>query len=597
MLPPSGLSYIFRLPLFTSSAESTALSYSQLPATELLVLLSFLFLLNVVRLVGDYVLHAGIIAEIILGSVYGTPLAAILPEAWETTFTALGYLGLIGLVFEGGLSTDLPALLANIPLSISCATLGVALPIAFSFALLQAGFGCQPLEAFAAGSALASTSLGTTLMALNSVSPKEGQQQQGISQTSQCLIFTNGALHNVTSSPGRSLQRSRIGTVLISAAVIDDVIGLVLASLVPVLSATAKPNEKKSHSALPWTILRPILSSVLMALVTAVTARFVLRPAFWFRDIGERWCAPARPGKPWGFKRRSLDNPREATRHGIGTRGHADAVQLTFAVLSISAFSAIAFYTGSSVLYGAYLAGLTLTYIVQPPEGSSDDTKQSRTNALSFEKMYSRTITPLQDHLLAPLFFASIGFSIPFRALWRPVILWRGIVYSILMCIAKLATGLPVLCWSLWSTSRRTRLARENCSPAQLPSVPDPCHSTGSASSTTQDVVEMTIRSNHTLPRDRGATMHDLRGTSAPSSPALLSHLAPALFLGIAMVARGEIGLLVVQVAHDPQSSLLGDDTYLIAVWSILLCTLVGPIGVGIVVRRWGKWLQRGIWG
>ncbi|KAI0755464.1 hypothetical protein BC629DRAFT_1684279 [Irpex lacteus] len=600
MLPPSGLSYIFRLPVFTSSVESTALSYSQLPATELLVLLSFVFLLNVVRLVADYVLHAGIIAEIILGSVYGTPLGAILPEAWETTFTALGYLGLIGLVFEGGLSTDLPALLANLPLSMSCATLGVALPIAFSFALLQAGFGCRPLEAFAAGSALASTSLGTTLMALNSVSPKEGQQQ-GISQTNAATGSQKKEQNEIeiTAPPVRSPQRSRIGTVLISAAVIDDVIGLVLASLVPVLSATAKPNEQKSHSALLWAIIRPIFSSVLMALVTAVTARFVLRPAFWFRDIGERWCAPAKPGKPWGFKRRSLDSPRETTRHGFGTRGHAlaDAVQLTFAVLSISAFSAIAFYTGSSVLYGAYLAGLTLTYIAQPPEGSSDDTKQSRINALSFEKMYSRTVTPLQDHLLAPLFFASIGFSIPFRALWRPAILWRGVVYSILMCIAKLATGLPVLCWSLWSTSRRIRLARENCSPAQVPFVPDPCLSTGSASATPQDVVERAIRSNNTLARDRYATIHDSRGASLSSSPSLLSHFAPALFLGIAMVSRGEIGLLVVQIAHDPQSSLLGDDTYLIAVWSILLCTLVGPIGVGIVVRRWGKWLQRGIWG
>ncbi len=164
------------------------------------------------------------------------------------------------------------------------------------------------------------------------------------------------------------------------------------------------------------------------------------------------------------------------------------------------------------------------------------------------------------------------------------------------MCIAKLATGLPVLCWSLWSTSRRIRLARENCSPAQLPLVPDPCLSTGDASATSQDVVEMTIRLNNTPPRDRGAT-HDSRGASSPSSPSLLSYLAPALFIGIAMVSRGEIGLLVVQIAHDPQSSLLDDDTYLIAVWSILLCTLVGPIGVGIVVRRWGRWLQRGIWG
>ncbi|KAI0808920.1 Sodium/hydrogen exchanger family-domain-containing protein [Irpex lacteus] len=425
MLPPSGLSYIFPL------------SYSQLPATELLVLLSFVILLNVVRLVADYVLHAGIIAEIVLGSIYGTPLAAILPEAWETTFTALGYLGLIGLVFEGGLSTDLPALLANLPLSISCATLGVALLIAFS------------------------------------VSPKGEQQQKNTPQTS-------------------------------NAAVIDDVIGLVLASLIPALSAIARPNARQS-SALHWTIIRPIVSSVLIALVAAIIARFVLRPLFWYRQIGER-----------------------CTFRGFGTRNHADGVQLTLAILSVSAFSAIAFYTGSSVLYGAYLAGMTLTYIALPSEASSDDSKQSRTEALSFERMYSRTITPLQDRLLAPLFFASIGFkfSIPFRALWRPVILWRGVVYSILMCAAKLATA-----------------------------------------------------------------------TFSSSSPSLLSHLAPSFFLGIAMVSRGEIGLLVVQIGHDSQSSLLSDDTYLIAVWAILLCTLVGPIGVGIVVRRWGRWLQGGVWG
>ena len=61
----------------------------------------------------------------------------------------------------------------NLPLSLACAALGVALPIALSFALLQAGFGCRPVEAFAAGAALASTSLGTTLVALKSVSPAE----------------------------------------------------------------------------------------------------------------------------------------------------------------------------------------------------------------------------------------------------------------------------------------------------------------------------------------------------------------------------------------------------------------------------------------
>lgn len=99
LAPPAGLFYLIRYPLFATS--SRAVPYSQPPSTELLILLSFLFFLNAARAIADYVLHAGIIAEIGLGMVYGAPLAAILPRAWEVTFTVLGYLGLIGVVFEG----------------------------------------------------------------------------------------------------------------------------------------------------------------------------------------------------------------------------------------------------------------------------------------------------------------------------------------------------------------------------------------------------------------------------------------------------------------------------------------------------------------
>ena len=91
-----GISYLLRLPIFTTTVE-----YSQPPATDLLVLLSFLCLLNAVRLIADFFLNAGVIAELLLGAVYGSPLAALLPQSWEVAFGALGYLGLIGLVFEG----------------------------------------------------------------------------------------------------------------------------------------------------------------------------------------------------------------------------------------------------------------------------------------------------------------------------------------------------------------------------------------------------------------------------------------------------------------------------------------------------------------
>lgn len=80
--------------------------YRSFPFTEpslvrLLVLGSFLYLLNVIRILGDYVLYAGLIAEMGLGIVYGSPLANILSYEWETTFNILGYLGLILIVFEG----------------------------------------------------------------------------------------------------------------------------------------------------------------------------------------------------------------------------------------------------------------------------------------------------------------------------------------------------------------------------------------------------------------------------------------------------------------------------------------------------------------
>ncbi|KAI0337565.1 hypothetical protein BDW22DRAFT_868459 [Trametopsis cervina] len=394
----------------------------------------------------------------------------------------------------------------------------------------------------------------------------------------------------------RNLQsyrlRSRIGTILISAAVIDDVFGLVLASLIPTLADISNNDLVKTHTSLPWTIVRPILSSIMIALVTLITSRFILRPLFWYRGIGETWCAPRRQGQQWGFGRfRGLAGGRtdqDMIRYTRwGTRDDADAVQLVITVLTVSAFASVAFYTGSSVLFGAFVAGLVLSYTAQPPSpGSSCLTEdlvqyESRKDDMSFEKMYQRTIGPLQAYLFAPLFFASIGFSIPFRSLWRPTIVWRGVLYAVLMCIAKLTTGLPVLWWSIWKHSRgaprsdrapwhwflRHRRVRRTRADTEPP------HALQVISPTTSE-------------------------SRSPPSPTLLpttAHLAPAVFMGVAMVSRGEIGLLVLQTAHASGSKLVSDDIFLISIWAILLCTLVGPIGVGLVVNRWSRLIQSGM--
>ena len=61
-------------------------------------------------------------------------------------------------------------------------------------------------------------------------------------------------------------------------------------------------------------------------------------------------------------------------------------------------------------------------------------------------------------------------------------------------------------------------------------------------------------------------------------------------------MARGEIGFLIVALAestgifasHDESATREdhGSEIYLVAIWAISLCTVIGPVTVGSLVRR-----------
>jgi len=105
-------------------------------------------------------------------------------------------------------------------------------------------------------------------------------------------------------------------------------------------------------------------------------------------------------------------------------------------------------------------------------------------------------------------------------------------------------------------------------------------------------------------------TMNQLR---SPAGTTLLPHPEtatanfsqlhpPALILCFAMVACGEIGLYIASLAestwtstfHSPSTSppnaaidcASGGSPFLVLTWAMVLWTLVGPIGVGVVVRK-----------
>lgn len=87
----------------TNENESPAASWtyhepSPLPLT---VLIGFLILLPISGAIAQRVLSAALLGQILVGVIFGTPVGGWLERSWEDAWVALGYIGLLGLVFEG----------------------------------------------------------------------------------------------------------------------------------------------------------------------------------------------------------------------------------------------------------------------------------------------------------------------------------------------------------------------------------------------------------------------------------------------------------------------------------------------------------------
>lgn len=78
------------------------------------------------------------------------------------------------------------------------------------------------------------------------------------------------------------------------------------------------------------------------------------------------------------------------------------------------------------------------------------------------------------------------------------------------------------------------------------------------------------------------------KATSSSKRELLASHWAPATLLGMAMVARGEIGLLIVQLGLN-DTDFLSEEAFLVAIWAIVLNTIIGPVSVGLLLRKFDK--------
>lgn len=280
-----------------------------------------------------------ILGELVAGVLLGGSVLGILdPNA--LAIKTLAELGLLILLFEIGLSTDLRALTKVGGTALIIAVVGVTLPFVFGFLALS-GMGVGRLAAIVCGAALTATSIGVSTRVLSDL----------------------GFLH------------TQEGRVVLGTAVLDDIIGLVILSVVGGLATgvavTASGVVRTSAVAFGFVVGAIAIGS------------FVVPPLF--------------------HALRRLKSPTTIAVMG-----------LSFAFI----LAALAGMLGSAIIVGAFVAGVLLNRIEH-----TDQVQQS---------------AAAMGSLLTPIFFASVGASVDVRALAQPRTLLITIVLVVTGAVGKI---------------------------------------------------------------------------------------------------------------------------------------------------------------
>lgn len=179
----------------------------------------------------------------------GAPPEAIEPifEATSETVSVLAELGVILLLFEIGLESDLNELLRVGPQAAIVAVVGVVTPFVLGTAGLMAFFGTPVVPAIFAGAALTATSIGITAKVL-------------------------AELQKLTSKEGQ---------IIIGAAVLDDILGIVVLAVVASLAKDGVVDPVKVvvlvFSAAAFLIGTIVLGRLLVPYFVALTNEFKTR--------------------------------------------------------------------------------------------------------------------------------------------------------------------------------------------------------------------------------------------------------------------------------------------------------------------------------
>lgn len=268
-----------------------------------------------------------VLGELLAGVLLGRSVLGIVNPS-DPVITAMAEIGVIVLLFETGIHTELQSLVKVGAVSFVVAVSGVVFPFAMGFAAGEA-FGLAMPAALVCGAALCATSVGISARVLSEL---------------RCLETVEGR-------------------VVLGAAVIDDIIGLIILSVVAAIvgGAAITPGHLVSTTAI----------AVLFVVLAVLVGGRIAPPVFRFVER-------------------------------VKTSGTLGIIALAFAFL----WAWLAEWSGSAMIVGAFAAGLVL-----------DDTPARREISAA---------TTTVGHFFVPIFFASVAAAVDLRALADPTALAMG---------------------------------------------------------------------------------------------------------------------------------------------------------------------------
>lgn len=309
------------------------------------LLITLVAIIVATKLLGELAQRLGqptVLGELLAGILLGASVLGVLDPA-SPVIHALSEIGVVVLLFEIGLHTDVRALARVGGASLTVASVGVAVPFALGY-IVATMLGISTLPAIVCGAALTATSVGISARVLSDL----GQ-----------------------------LERPE-GQIVLGAAVIDDVIGLIILSVVAQIVAGGA------------------VDTLLIARTSIVAVGFIA-----IALLGGSLVAP------WLF--RIIERIRVSGALGL--------IALAFAFL----LAWLAAAAGSATIIGAFAAGLVLHRTPQRAE-------------------IERATTTL-GHFFVPIFFAAVGASVDARTFADGGMLVVGAALTVVAILGKLISG------------------------------------------------------------------------------------------------------------------------------------------------------------